>query len=167
MDFQLVVAFVAFVIGFTQVLSQNSTNLLCYDCDPRTNNASCQNPVLNAVTHTNCHDKLKDRHVNSTLLCVSAFITFTGSQSNDTGIYRGCYAQDPSVTDICDWLKEETNDNNGLLTDCIACNTTRCNGEMFTSVTTGGTSRTIGIPLTAVFASILFHFLPQLCKNYF
>lgn len=53
-------------------------SLICYDCDPGNFAEQCTSPVASGVQQTTCYS---DSEVNSTLVCMSANITYSGKSS--------------------------------------------------------------------------------------
>ncbi|XP_066149494.1 uncharacterized protein [Euwallacea fornicatus] len=134
LSFMLIVTFFIF---FNKGIAQDSSELLCYDCDPLTQPDQCENPVQNGVTQVSCNQKFTISE-NSTALCVSAYLKFTGTDANKTGIYRDCQIQNASVVNFCDYFKQQHQARNIDVTSCITCNTTRCNIANFNGDSSSG-----------------------------
>ncbi|CAG9767427.1 unnamed protein product [Ceutorhynchus assimilis] len=163
MDPQLSIICVILIGLVSQSLAQStnsSTNVYCYDCDPKNNPEACANPVRNGVKQTLCN-QLPRKHENSTFICLSANITFYGHLSNETGIYRGCQEQEASVESFCDYFKEETDNNNTQVVSCVPCNTTRCNNITFRADgspddNSNNGSSFVDVTLMVIIVSVLF-----------
>ncbi|KAH1016129.1 hypothetical protein HUJ04_007400 [Dendroctonus ponderosae] len=129
-----------FIAGICFVSAQDFAattlrSLICYECDPGNFAEQCASPVASGVQQITCFSEL-----NSTLVCMSANITYSGV----------------AVTNYCDWLKEEVDGRNAILTDCESCNTTRCNSKVFQNAETSSASSLFKMAFTAFIASVLF-----------
>ncbi|ENN76898.1 uncharacterized protein LOC109540494 [Dendroctonus ponderosae] len=145
-----------FIAGICFVSAQDFAattlrSLICYECDPGNFAEQCASPVASGVQQITCFSEL-----NSTLVCMSANITYSGAEANNSGIHRGCRTQGVAVTNYCDWLKEEVDGRNAILTDCESCNTTRCNSKVFQNAETSSASSLFKMAFTAFIASVLF-----------
>ncbi|KAL1497973.1 hypothetical protein ABEB36_008849 [Hypothenemus hampei] len=156
--FSIFLIFIQFTLeGFAQVTS--GTNLVCYDCDPANNNDLCASPSQSGVQQVNCDQKHPNREENSTLICTSAYVEFFGTEVNKTGIYRGCNVQGASVSDFCDFFKQETDNRNANLKSCLSCNETRCNNVTFSATGEINGSCLANTIISLTIAGILFSLL--------